>query len=328
MLAYCADYAKANSFQETLKRCCGHVVHTVCAITLAMFTFGVCVTYLVVIGDMWDKVFEFAISDPEVRQSWFLDRRFIITLTSLALILPISFPKRIAFLRYPSPDSWSDIFYVLPAICFGYQCHINSVPVYAELRGRPNLRLYGLVAGLGIGVTFIIYFGVGTFGYLSFGSHCSADILVNYPPTLHVIVGLAMLAVNIYSSYPIYEFCGRSAISTVLIQYCGWSAEKWSSIERRFRYISTVVWYTVSLLLALFVPNIGPLIGLMGSLAAFFVFSYPGLALLSVMLQVKPEKVNVRHKALMAVSIFYILLGVFFFGLTFSQAVVQIIRTV
>lgn len=46
--------------------------------------------------------------------------------------------------------------------------------------------------------------------------------------------------------------------------------------ERRRRVLMTVVWFTSSLLIALFIPNIGVVISVLGSLAAIFIFVFPG----------------------------------------------------
>lgn len=46
--------------------------------------------------------------------------------------------------------------------------------------------------------------------------------------------------------------------------------------EKQRRIGLTIVWFVASLLLALFVPDIGKVISLLGSLAAIFIFVFPG----------------------------------------------------
>lgn len=48
-------------------------------------------------------------------------------------------------------------------------------------------------------------------------------------------------------------------------------------MERRRRIITTLVWFIVTLLIALFIPDIGVVISLLGGLAAVFIFVFPGL---------------------------------------------------
>ena len=49
--------------------------------------------------------------------------------------------------------------------------------------------------------------------------------------------------------------------------------------ERRRRILQTLVWFVVTLVLALFIPDIGRVISLIGGLAACFIFVFPGKAL-------------------------------------------------
>ena len=53
------------------------------------------------------------------------------------------------------------------------------------------------------------YTGTASFGYLTFGSLVNADILLSYPPTPDVLVAVILIAVKMYSTYPILLFVGR-----------------------------------------------------------------------------------------------------------------------
>jgi Transmembrane amino acid transporter protein len=46
--------------------------------------------------------------------------------------------------------------------------------------------------------------------------------------------------------------------------------------EKRRRILLTLVWFLASLLIAVFVPDIGKVIALLGSLVAIFIFVFPG----------------------------------------------------
>lgn len=46
--------------------------------------------------------------------------------------------------------------------------------------------------------------------------------------------------------------------------------------ERRRRVLQTLVWFLLTLLLALFIPDIGKVISVIGGLAACFIFVFPG----------------------------------------------------
>lgn len=46
--------------------------------------------------------------------------------------------------------------------------------------------------------------------------------------------------------------------------------------ERRRRLLQTISWFLLTLLLALFIPDIGKVISVIGGLAACFIFVFPG----------------------------------------------------
>ncbi|VDP92976.1 unnamed protein product [Echinostoma caproni] len=144
------------------------------------------------------------------------------------------------------------------------------------MRSRPNQRQFAVVSALSILIIFLTYVATGVFGYLSFGSHVSADVLLDYPPRAEVVAGLALLAIKTYTTYPIMHVCGQSATETILRYFLRWSDARWARWERLWRYSSACLWFGISLVFALFVPDIGLVIGLLGGLAVLFILLFPG----------------------------------------------------
>ena len=68
----------------------------------------------------------------------------------------------------------------------------------------------------------------------------------------------------------------RAAFDSVWVYFRKLPPQEVASGERMRRYITTSIWFSTSLLLAVVVPNIGDVISLLGGLAAVFVFSFPG----------------------------------------------------
>lgn len=64
-------------------------------------------------------------------------------------------------------------------------------------------------------------------------------------------------------------------------------------LESRSRYTLTAVWVTVTLLIAVFVPDISKVIGVIGGISAFFIFIFPGLCLMFAM-QSEPVSCKTR----------------------------------
>ena len=108
-----------------------------------------------------------------------------------------------------SPEEWTDLFLVIPVICFSYQCHVSIIPIYACMKDR-SLPNFLRSATLAILICLFTYSVGASFGYLTFGSNVESDILESYDaddPT--VLIAIVAIAIKTYSTYPILLFCGR-----------------------------------------------------------------------------------------------------------------------
>lgn len=61
-------------------------------------------------------------------------------------------------------------------------------------------------------VCVFAYTGTASFGYLTFGSDVNEDILLSYKPTVDVLIAVFLIAVKMYTTYPILGFVGRWVI--------------------------------------------------------------------------------------------------------------------
>ena len=140
-----------------------------------------------------------------------------------------------------SPTSWTDVFLVLPTMCFSYQvrsiailhnylvhslqAHISVVPIYLSLKTRTDCIKATLASTI---VLILSYCFVAICGYLTYGIDVDHNILVsqfgsesifnrfvsvlqvNYNPNSPaVLVAIILVAVKTYSAYPVNLFCGR-----------------------------------------------------------------------------------------------------------------------
>lgn len=69
---------------------------------------------------------------------------------------------------------------------------------------------------------------------------------------------------------------GRAVVEGLWLRYQGMPVEEDVGRERRRRVLQTLVWFLLTLLLALFIPDIGKVISVIGGLAACFIFVFPG----------------------------------------------------
>ncbi|CAF0878380.1 unnamed protein product [Rotaria sordida] len=288
--------------------------------------------------------------DPLFCRHWYFDRRFTIAITSLLLIFPLCFSKTIKFLQIPSmlgvlaiiyvvimvpieyfikkptdvsiktsPESWTDIFLVLPTMCFCYQAHVNAVPVFVALKSRADCIKATLASTI---VLILSYCFVAICGYLTFGTKVDHDILMSYQPiSAAVLIAIIMVAIKTYTAYPVNLFCGRTAIESL-------SNESTTSLiatnqrQSAYRRILIVcLWFFSTLAGAVFLPNISVAIHYLGALAASFIFIFPGLCLY---FHIEEQWINSWGNIIsISIAIFYVAIGVFVTVLTLLQSLIS-----
>lgn len=357
VLAHCSDINGAATYQDVLRSVCGQNAQRASAVFLAVYCFGTCITFLIIIGDQWEEFFLFVAKSYFCdKQPWYMDRKATITITSVILILPLCFPKRIDFLKYVSfvgvlgilyvvvlvtvkyflphdtpgpiktkPDAWMDVFQVVPTICFAYQCHVSAIPIYSCMKPR-NIRQFSKTVSMAMLVCVIAYTGTAAFGYLTFGDQITSDILLSYDPDVGVILAVIFIAVKIYTTYPILLFCGRAAFECLWTDLRGLAKRHIYTGERKRHIVITLIWFVATLVLAVFIPNIGIVIGMLGALAAVFIFVFPGMLLL-VTTREQARSLGVwstRQRVIVGLSCCFITVGAFIFGLTLTQSLITL----
>ncbi|KAM4593398.1 sodium-coupled neutral amino acid transporter 7 isoform 1-T2 [Odontesthes bonariensis] len=357
ILGYCCLVCNEGTYQEVVRATCGKVSGVICEVAIAVYTFGTCIAFFIVIGDQLDRLIAAADHDAggTAGGHWYTDRKFTIVITAVLVILPLSIPKEIGFQKYASalsvmgtwyvtivvivkyiwPDkeltpsvvptssaSWTAVFNAMPTICFGFQCHVSCVPVFNSMR-RKEIKPWGLVVTLSMIICLFVYTGTGVCGFLTFGSNVSQDVLMSYPPDdIAVAIARAFIIICVVTSYPILHFCGRAVIEGLWLRFQNEQVEVCVRRERRRRILQTLVWFVVTLVLALFIPDIGRVISLIGGLAACFIFVFPGLCLM----QVKLSETDIRSASwhgMVCFGVAMVTLGAFIFGLTTTNSIYQ-----
>ncbi|XP_059148104.1 sodium-coupled neutral amino acid transporter 7-like [Physella acuta] len=360
-LIHCSDIKGSNTYQDVVLAICGPKAQLACAICVLMTAFCTCISFLVIIGDIWELVFLNIARDTYCTTNpFYMTRTFMISVTSIAFILPMCFPKRIDFLRYTSiigvvgvfyivglvaikyvqahdnqgkiairPHSWMDVILVVPDICFAYQCQIALVPIYSCMAKR-NMREFSKTVTLSMVLFVVTYTVTASLGYLQFGENVTNDILLSFNPTTDVMVAVVLFAVKTYTTYPINCFCGKAAFDTVWGVLWKMSPEEILYREKMRRVITTLVWFTLTLILSIFIPNIGVVMEILGAFAGAFIFIFPGLCLLKTVQErlESGEKQAILVHVLRGVAIIFIAVGVFIFGITLSKVIMKDVKGV
>ncbi|XP_050409345.1 sodium-coupled neutral amino acid transporter 7-like [Patella vulgata] len=359
ILVYCSDLKQATTYQDVVLSVCGKKAQTGAAICLFWYCFGACITFLIIIGDLWEEFFLFVSKETYCHDKpVYMYRRFTIVVTSLLFILPLCFSKRIDSLTYASfvdvagilylmvivavkyfsqdpsdkpayvktkPNSWMDIFLVIPEICFAYQCHVSIIPIYSCMEKR-NLKEFSKTVSVAMVLCVVFYTVTGVLGYLQFGHGITSDIILSFDPDVTIVIAVVLIAVKSCTTYRILLFCGRAAFDSVWNIALGLTPEVIEQRERKMRIVVTLIWFTITVVLAMFIPNIGVVIQFLGALSALLIFLFPGMCLMKSMLdqqdavpKFKPN--SNRIKFLIFFACVFLTLGAFIFGLILCQAI-------
>uniref|UniRef100_A0A8C8YT59 Solute carrier family 38 member 8 n=1 Tax=Prolemur simus TaxID=1328070 RepID=A0A8C8YT59_PROSS len=360
VLGYAASVSGQATYQSVVRGLCGPAVGQLCEVCFLVNLFMISVAFLRVIGDQLEKLCDSLLPGaPLAPRPWYADQRFTLPLLCALLILPLSAPREIAFQKHTSilgtlaacylalvvtvqyylqppglvrephpslsPSSWTSAFSVFPTICFGFQCHEAAVSVYCSTRHR-SLSRWALVSVLSLLACCLIYSLTGAYGFLTFGTEVSADVLMSYPgDDVVIVVARVLFAVSVVTVYPIVLFLGRSVMQDFWRRSCwgAWGPRALADPSGPWvRMPLTVLWVTMTLATALFVPDLGEIVSITGGLSSFFIFIFPGLCLICAM---GIEPVGPRAKCwLEAWGALSVLLGAFIFGQSTAAALLQL----
>ncbi|XP_041853287.1 putative sodium-coupled neutral amino acid transporter 8a [Melanotaenia boesemani] len=308
-----------------------------------------------------DSLYEVLTGLPksEMPYHFYTDQRFALLLLCVFLILPMSISKEISIQKYISVlgtlaatyltvaiiikyhtrpaglvyntplystgiSSWASMFSVIPTICFGFQCHEASIAIYSSMENQ-RLSHWVFVSVVAMIICLVIYSLTGVYGYLTFGKDLKADILMSYSSKdILMLIARLLFGISIITIYPITVLLGRSVIQDPLLS---WQQRRvgvdLAEFESRSRYTLTVLWITLTLLIAVFVPDISKVISVIGGISAFFIFIFPGLCLMFAM---QSEPVSWKTRVILSIwGVVTLICGAFIFGQSTTIAVMQLL---
>ena len=155
-----------------------------------------------------------------------MQRSFTTSICACVLILPMCYSRRIDFLRIPStlgvfaifylvglsiheyytgdydpgpikihPSSWTDVFLVVPTICFSYECHVSVIPIYSCMKSR-TIKSFTKAVSVATVICVACYTIFAIYGYLTFGSKVNEDILISYKGGWLVYAGMYSMSLK------------------------------------------------------------------------------------------------------------------------------------
>ncbi|XP_064016528.1 solute carrier family 38 member 8 isoform X9 [Pogoniulus pusillus] len=364
VLGYAAALSAQPTYQGVIRAVCGAAVGKLCEVCFLLNLFMISVALLRVVSDQLEKLCDSlypngTLSENPSAPPWYMDQRFTLSALCVFVIFPLSVPREIGFQKYSSilgtlaacyltlviilkyylqdkslgssepsqtsrASSWASIFSVIPTICFGFQCHEACVAIYSSMRNQ-SFSHWVAVSMLSMLICLLIYSLTGLYGYLTFGQAVASDVLMSYPGNDPVVIIARLLfGISVVTIYPIVVLLGRSVVRDVWAVPKRGAAAAPEAGERWSRVALTVAWMGTTLVIALFVPDIGKVIELIGGISAFFIFIFPGLCLVCMTgtCTLRPHK----KTALTAWGVLSVLVGAFVCGQSAALAVLGLLR--
>ncbi|KAL5247249.1 hypothetical protein ACHWQZ_G019196 [Mnemiopsis leidyi] len=310
VLAKAVDLAESPNYHELVGKICGRFALSSAQVFLILYCFGSTATYMVTAGDQLQEVCFYSTNTTVDAHRFYCDRHFLIPMCSVVVILPVIWFKNISAFGYVSFFSVASVFYlvaavyfeylnmdqrapinpwyppdsadpikilsVLPTMSFAYQCHMTSVPLYGELTGR-SVSKYGVVVGVAMFLATSAYLVVGYTGFAIFGGDVDPDIILSFPAdSIVMTVGRVAITLSVCMTYPVVLFIGRSALEGFAKQITQRTSFPLRDGNEKFRLASIALWFLFTALFATFASGIKDVISVVGSIAALFMFFYPG----------------------------------------------------
>ncbi|XP_077411736.1 putative sodium-coupled neutral amino acid transporter 6 [Vanacampus margaritifer] len=198
--------------------------------------------------------------------------------------------------------------YAIPTMAFSFLCHTAVLPIYCEL-DRPTKARMQNVANVSISLSFLLYVISALFGYLTFYAYVDSELLLSYdayiPRDIMVMTVRLAILIAVLLTVPLIHFPARKAVILLLRG------------NRPFSWLThigtTVVILGVVLLLAIYVPDIRNVFGVVGSTtSSCLLFVFPGFFYLKISSQPLPSFDSVGAVCLV---VFGLIMGVVSFSI-------------
>lgn len=284
-------------------------------LAVAIQCFGVCSSYLIVIGGLMPDV----MSQLGVNSGFFVER-YPWILLGFAVVAPLSCFHKMDALKFTSGlsvafvvflmlmvffywlgvgtlDSCTDdgdddeecvgdkpmfsltgnTFRVLSIFIFAFSCQTNIFPVVNELR-NPTQKRFDAISAASIYSAGGIYVVVAVAGFLTYGTQVDSNILVSYPKAPLTTAARICVSLLVAFSFPILFLPGRSSIMG-LWRGLDKDEDAWLKYNT-FRYtVVTICLLAAALGTALVVEDLGIIFGFVGATGATMIsFILPGIS--------------------------------------------------
>jgi len=179
----------------------------------------------------------------------------------------------------------------------------------------------------GVFLSFALYITVGVFGYLSFGPAIKDNILLNYSTDSkanpEVLIGKLMICSAVILGYPMSSWVMRNSFEQIYFYYKAKRA-RYQKLDRedtdtlvtqtvswRQNLLETAVILGVSVIIAMAIPQINTVFGLVGSTSSVTLnFIVPGLMYIKLLKKHPSKGSPVKRVGAMTLVVFGVVVGI------------------
>ncbi|OEU09779.1 Aa_trans-domain-containing protein, partial [Fragilariopsis cylindrus CCMP1102] len=291
-------------------------------ISMFITAYGAMVAYLLIIKDTLPVILGL-VNDADESVGGFMERELVMIITSLFVCVPLSMQRDFSSLAYTSSVSvFADILLVVFVAIFapigdsvqnagglgtvlsssilnpggffiGFgvltvaMCCQHSAFIVASSLDNPNPKRWSIVTSISLTISVICCLVLGVSGYLGFLDETSGDVLNNFGvASRQANIARGLLALTMFFTYPMEAFVARHVLVELIwggdmngytIQskcFCG-------LLNRRHQV--TVLIYILTLMPALIVDDLGPVLSITGAIGGCsLAYIGPGLAYLGI----------------------------------------------
>eukprot|EP00892_Ulva_mutabilis_P003484 jgi/Ulvmu1/1507/UM011_0237.1 len=268
---------RSLAYQSLVRSALGPAAGVVLSWTIFIYLTGSCVAFMMIAGDATHAMLQRFLFPHVELPLWAVTRWASVLLPAFLIILPLSMLQNIGALAPTSGlavtamsftsatiavklllaiargttssgetimngvDEWNlrpAMLNAIPIMVFAYQCHVQAVPIYADLTASPSLlpcksrmqqpslarKCRGMtrVAALAFLECTVLYIMTGAAGYIQFPGKTDSNILSNYDihddlmQAARILVGAAATL-----HYPVDLHAARTALYDLACKYMG-----------------------------------------------------------------------------------------------------------
>lgn len=258
------------------------------------YLIGTCITYFVVVGDLGPQIVSklFVLDIAEHNHL----RTVVMIAITICCIVPLGMLRNVDSLSavctasigfyvclmlkivlesesHIVANDWTEkvlywepagVLQCLPIFSMALSCQMQLFEVFDSINNQSLDKLNAIVRNA-TWICTLVYIAVGFFGYVAFCQHSfSGNILVNLSPSFGSDIIKIGFVLSIAFSFPLVIFPCRASIYSLLYRKQGHVESSSYIPERRFRLITLFI-VIFSLCVALVIPSVELIIGLVGS---------------------------------------------------------------